>query len=171
MQVLIDKYFAECYKQKHDRIKHTKKNEDESTDTYYTWEPVFYPDGQPVMEYVQPVTITGLARRLNMSREDLINYEKRDAFFDTVKEAKERVQDYVEWALMAGKAHPSAAIFNLKNNYNWKDKTESEVLNTHMHLHGIAKASYQEADKLEQPTYRELPKQTKRDDESITSDI
>ena len=151
MQAVIDEYFNACYQQKHD-TEYVGKGEKKRKILV----PQFYVNGDPIMEYVQPITISGLARRLDMTREQLIEYSERNEFTDTVKKAKARVQEYVEYALMAGKAHPSSAIFNLKNNYGWKDKTESEVTNTHLHLHGVAKASYQEADKLDNQEYREL---------------
>lgn len=165
LQVMVDKYFADCYRHKHDRVKVKQTSFDPDTGKkiekeVFEWEPVYYPDGTPVMEYVKPVTITGLCILLGMSREQLIEYEGHDEYSDTIKRARQQVQDYVEYALMSGSAPPAAAIFNMKNNYGWKDKTESEVTNTHLHLHGVAKASYQEADKAERlasPQYRELP--------------
>lgn len=72
-----------------------------------------------------PYTVTGLALALKTSRETLLNYEERDEFFDTIKEAKIKCQNFTELALYKGNA--TGPIFSLKNNYDWKDKTETEL--------------------------------------------
>jgi hypothetical protein len=77
----------------------------------------------------QPPTVTGLALALGMSRQDLINYQSRDEFFDTIKQAKQAVEEFNESRLITGNS-VAGVIFNLKNNFNWKDKTEQEVSNT-----------------------------------------
>jgi hypothetical protein len=81
-------------------------------------------------EYIKPPTITGLAIALGTNRETLCNYEEKEQFFDTIKEAKSRCEEWVEQNALIGKANATFSIFNLKNNYGWKDKTESEVKNT-----------------------------------------
>lgn len=69
-----------------------------------------------------PYTITGLAVFLGTSRETLIDYQGRKEFSDTIKEAKDKCENFVELSLLD--KNPTGAIFNLKNNYGWKDKTE-----------------------------------------------
>lgn len=76
---------------------------------------------------VKPISITGLAIYLNTSRETLINYEGKDEYFDTIKKAKDYCHNYVEDGILNGKINPAAGIFNLKNNYGWKDKTETDL--------------------------------------------
>ena len=66
-------------------------------------------------------TITGLALALGTNRETLLNYEKRDDFFDTVKNAKERVHNYVEESLFTPRI-ATGVIFNLKNNFGREDR-------------------------------------------------
>ena len=78
-------------------------------------------------EYIKPPTITGLALALGTNRETLCNYEEKDGFFDTIKEAKSRCEQWVEENAMLGKANATFSIFNLKNNYGWKDKTEQDL--------------------------------------------
>lgn len=78
-----------------------------------------------VLTKQQHYTITGLALATGMSREGLINYEERDEFFDTIKAAKLKCQRYTENYLFG--AASTGSIFSLKNNYNWKDKTEQET--------------------------------------------
>lgn len=69
-------------------------------------------------------TVTGLALALGMSRQALIDYSNKDEFLDTVKSAKARVEEFNENRLFDPNA--TGCIFNLKNNFGWKDKTEQE---------------------------------------------
>lgn len=85
-------------------------------------------DGNILQRQVRPYTITGLAVHLDTSRETLLDYEDKEEFSDTIKRAKMKIHNYVEEYLFTGK-NQTGAIFNLKNNYGWTDKTE--VDNTH----------------------------------------
>jgi len=71
-----------------------------------------------------PPLIAGLAYHLDMSTEALRNYQDKDEFLATVKKAKQRVEIALEKRLHA--AAPVGAIFSLKNNFGWKDKSEQE---------------------------------------------
>lgn len=77
----------------------------------------------------KPYTMSGLALALDMSRQSLINYSKDEEFFDTIKKAKQRVETQLEENALFNKANPTFTIFNLKNNFNWKDKQEHEISN------------------------------------------
>lgn len=77
----------------------------------------------------EPYTVTGLALALNMSRQDLINYQDRKMFFDTIKNAKLKIENYLEKHLVTDNG-VTGIIFNLKNNYGWKDKQETINVNT-----------------------------------------
>lgn len=72
----------------------------------------------------RPYTLTGLACELDTSRETLINYENKEAYFDTVKKAKLKIHQYAEESLWRGGGITTGVIFNLKNNWGWKDKSE-----------------------------------------------
>jgi hypothetical protein len=74
----------------------------------------------------KPYTITGLALALDTSRQTLVNYEDKDMFFDTIKRAKDRCENFIEEGMLTNKLNTTACIFNAKNNYGWKDKTEQE---------------------------------------------
>lgn len=71
----------------------------------------------------KPMTITGLALALDTTRETILDYEDRKEFSDTIKRAKLRCQEYTENYLYTGK-NATGAIFSLKNNYGWVDRTE-----------------------------------------------
>lgn len=73
-----------------------------------------------------PYLITGLALALDTTRETLLDYEDKEDYSDTIKKAKLKCQSYTEKHLYSGK-NATGAIFSLKNNYGWKDKTEQEI--------------------------------------------
>lgn len=75
-------------------------------------------------ECVRPLTITGLAVALDTSRRVLLAYEhERDEYSNTIKKAKQRIENFAEEALYTNK-QTAGVIFNLKNNYGWVDKQE-----------------------------------------------
>lgn len=130
LQEKIDAYFADCdpHPEEYTEYIYAKKTirDDEGKD-------IEVPDTskRPTTELhwgvsrQRPYTITGLANFLGTSRETLINYENRDEFFDTIKGAKDKCEQY--WELQLLGPHATGPIFNLKNNYGWKDKTEQDL--------------------------------------------
>ena len=74
----------------------------------------------------KPYTMSGLALTLDMSRQSLINYSKDEEFFDTIKKARQKVETQLEENLYR-LGNNSGVIFNLKNNFDWKDKVEVEA--------------------------------------------
>jgi len=83
----------------------------------------------------KPFTITGLAIWLDTTRQTLLEYEgevegreeKSKDFAYTIKRAKQRCENWVEEGALSNKVNPTSAIFNLKNNYGWKDKNETDI--------------------------------------------
>lgn len=75
----------------------------------------------------KPYTVSGLAYALGTNRQTLINYENKEAFFDTIKRAKAKIELYNEEMLYSKDVSTTGVIFNLKNNYGWKDKQEIEA--------------------------------------------
>lgn len=95
-------------------------------ESYYEW----------AKENKKHITITGLAWFLDTNRQTLLRYEEddsellksvsedvRQAFRDTVKRAKARIEMEYEESLY-NKNSAVGAIFTLKNNYNYVDKQE-----------------------------------------------
>lgn len=70
-------------------------------------------------------TLAGLARSLRIDRQTLYNYEKKDEFFDIVKDARERVEETYEDRLVYGNK-PTGVIFALKN-MGWADRRETDI--------------------------------------------
>lgn len=90
------------------------------------WRPVqvvFKWEVNTVMKQI-PYTITGLASFLWTNRQTLINYEEKEMYFDTVKRAKEKVERDMEERAMMWENNATMSIFSLKNNFDWKDKSE-----------------------------------------------
>mgnify|MGYP000698109732 CR=1 FL=1 len=102
----------------------------------------------------KPKTIIGLALALDLTRDQLIKYqegkykklseEEEQKFHNTIKKAKEECERYAAEQLF-GNGTKSGVIFNLKNNYGWKDKKELE------HSGGISLTQLsKKADELEE---------------------
>ena len=71
----------------------------------------------------EPLTITGLALALNISRERLRDYGPQDEYFAIIKKAKLRVQHAYEKRLI--KRGNTGDVFALKT-FGWTDKAENE---------------------------------------------
>ena len=97
MQAAIDEYFNDCEYDK---------------------------DGN-AREHIKPPTVSGLAYYLGfLDRKAISEYGLRDEFSDTIKKARIRIENYLETRLTSNAV--AGIIFNLKNNFGWKDKTEIE---------------------------------------------
>lgn len=71
--------------------------------------------------------ITGLAVWLDTSRHTLINYKERPEFVNSIKRALQKCEMAVEKGAMQGKFNSTFSIFNLKNNYGWRDETHQDI--------------------------------------------
>lgn len=88
----------------------------------------------------KPYTMSGLAYALDMDRKSLLNYSKDEQFFPTIKKAKEKVEQQLEENALMGKANSTFTIFNLKNNYGWRDTVEVKNENELSKLDELLKA-------------------------------
>lgn len=71
----------------------------------------------------RPYTMSGLALALDLDRYTLVRYGDKDLFAPLVKRAKARVEQQLEEDLHR-LGNNSGIIFNLKNNYGWRDQVE-----------------------------------------------
>lgn len=106
LQEKIDAYFASCF-----------------IPVIQNGEPVIDMDGKPLMEQAKPFTMAGLAAFLDCDRKTLLNYSHKEKYFPTIKKARQKIEAYVEEQLFSPKI-AAGVIFNLKNNFDWKDKQE-----------------------------------------------
>lgn len=104
----------------------------EKIDEYFDYcdnriQQVYSPKQERVIEVINPApyTMSGLASFLGVDRDTILNYGKKEEFFGTIKAARERVHADVETRLMEKNA--TGAIFNLKNNFGWEDKTVQKL--------------------------------------------
>jgi len=135
LQEDIDTYFDEC---------------DSNTRTTIGKDGTQVRVGAPI-----PYTIEGLCEVLDCDRKTLLNYEKQEGYeeyFHTIKKAKNKIaRNKVERGLM-GESNPTVTIFDLKNNHDYKDKSEMESIN-HNHNAPVSKEEIEEARKRLQDDY------------------
>lgn len=76
----------------------------------------------------RPYTISGLAYSIDLTRQGLIEYSQKKSgeYSDTIRKAKARIERFNEEQLYRN-GQVTGTIFNLKNNFGWKDKTEQEL--------------------------------------------
>lgn len=79
-----------------------------------------------IMTKQVPYTFTGLANFLGTSRETLNEYSERPEFVDSIRYALSRCEEYVEQTLFTS-PNVTGPIFNLKNNYGWRDRSEIDA--------------------------------------------
>lgn len=75
----------------------------------------------------KPYTVSGLAYALGTTRRTLLDYQEKDEYSHTIKSAKTKIELFNEEMLYSKDVSTTGVIFNLKNNYGWKDKQEIEA--------------------------------------------
>jgi hypothetical protein len=124
LQSQIQGYFDSCWDYKRDSYgtemyKRTCLNPEAPTNEKE------YEYGDAIMEQVKPYTIGGLAIFLGTCTETLRNYENKEKYFATIKDAKEKIYAYKQESLY-GK-NSVGAMFDLKCNHKWQDKQVIEL--------------------------------------------
>ncbi len=76
----------------------------------------------------KPYTKTGMAVYLGVVTLTLKHYkELNDEYKEIIEDAFIRCEDWIVENMLTNKANATAAIFNLKNNYGWKDQSQLDV--------------------------------------------
>lgn len=121
LQKKIDEYFDSCFEDK------WFDEDDRDEDGNRTFDTTGKFKKKPVKKKVQikPFTVTGLALALDTSRKVLCEYEEKDEFSNTLKKAKQKCENHAEECLFGNNV--AGVIFNLKNNYNWKDQNQTQL--------------------------------------------
>jgi len=116
----------------------TVKALDNAIDKYFK-EDAFMGEGD---ERMYAPTMSGLALSLGVDRKTITNYGNRSEYFPTIKKARSRVEVFLEQRLYGNTV--TGVIFNLKNNFDWKDKTETDItskgesIKNEWHIHPTA---------------------------------
>lgn len=72
-------------------------------------------------------TVTGLAMALDTDRITLIRYSSKDEFCNTIKKAKQKIENQMVNRALTGVYNPTVSIFLMKNNFGYEDKVQQEV--------------------------------------------
>ncbi|NDY57390.1 hypothetical protein G3N56_11620 [Desulfovibrio sulfodismutans] len=74
-----------------------------------------------------PYTVPDLALALGFtSRQSLLNYSYKHEYMDTIKRAKLRIEGQRARQLVQGQGMVAGQIFDLKNNFGWRDQQDHE---------------------------------------------
>ena len=81
-------------------------------------------------EYTRPPTVSGLCLYLGIDRSTWQNYADRELhpeFQKITAYARMRMEAYLEEQLLTREKNVQGLIFNLQNNYGWREKREVEL--------------------------------------------
>ncbi len=96
-----------------------------AVDNYFETD-AFMTNGAGELEYLP--TMAGLALSLDVDRKTIVNYSHREEYFPTIRKARAKIESFIETRLYGNNV--TGCIFNLKNNFDWKDKHEVETKDT-----------------------------------------
>ena len=89
--------------------------------------PVLDKNGLPVIVHATPPTVTGLALALGFTgRKQLLDYQGREEFSDTVTRAKARCEAYAETRLY-DRDGANGAKFSLGCNFGWNENSDAKA--------------------------------------------
>jgi len=117
-------------KSKHPMIYNSPEALQEAIDNYFDWVDNENIKRKDAGDRLKPYTLSGLCIYLGLSKDTWWEYGKRPEMAETVKEAKHKVENYVEEGLLNSALNTIGAVFNLKNNFGWADKQEVTVNQT-----------------------------------------
>ena len=75
----------------------------------------------------KPKTLSWLCLWLKVSKDYISEKVKDERFSETIKQIRLEVENNIEEWILQGSYNPTSWIFNLKNNFDWKDKTEVDT--------------------------------------------
>ena len=83
-----------------------------------------------IVKTPEPYTMAGLAYHLDIERQTLNNYKKRDSYFDIIMCARKRIEKANVSLAMVGCHDSKIAALNLASNYGYAIKKEISVEDT-----------------------------------------
>jgi hypothetical protein len=75
----------------------------------------------------KPYTVTGLALYLGTNRQTILNYENKDEFKPIIEWGKLKIHNNWEEMLPSKERATVGVIFNLKNNWGWKNEDKLDM--------------------------------------------
>lgn len=95
-------------------------------------QPLYNDAGEPirVTEYVRPPTVGGLCLYLGIDRSTWQNYadgKLHPELAGVAARARARMECWLEEQLLTREKNVQGLIFNLQNNYGWREKREAEL--------------------------------------------
>lgn len=124
----VERYFRSITRTVTAKERYDTGNKDSSGHQIFAERDILNDKGKKITytEYVIPPSITALCLYLGITRDTFCRYAAEEGFTDTVTHARGRIEAYLEEQLMTGKK-VQGIIFQLKNNYGWKDQRELEL--------------------------------------------
>ena len=97
-----------------------------------TGAPLLNDDGEPVevIDYIRPPSISALCLYLGIDRSTWQNYcdpKLHPEFAQATSRARARIEAYLEEQLLTREKGLQGIIFNLQNNYAWRQRQEVEL--------------------------------------------
>lgn len=91
-------------------------------------DPILDREGNHIVKinYVSPPSVLGLCLFLDIDRVTLADYQSKEGFSCTIQKAKTKIEQYLADQLHRP-TQVAGIIFNLKNNFGWKDTQNIEV--------------------------------------------
>lgn len=74
----------------------------------------------------KPKTLSWLCLWLWVSKDYISEKAKDETYSETIKEIRMNVENCIEEWILTWLYNPTSGIFNLKNNFDWKDKIETD---------------------------------------------
>ena len=91
--------------------------------------PILNDDGEPITyrAYIVPPSISALCLYLDIEKRTWANYAEDPDMAPVVENTKAQIEAYLEEQLTIREKGVQGIIFNLQNNYGWKNKQEVEL--------------------------------------------
>ncbi len=101
----------------------------------------------------QVPTLACLAFDLGIARRTLVNYQHRDDYQPILERAKTFCEIETAQKLFDPHIRPAGAIFTLKANHGWKDRTEQKGININFNWNAVLVEAEKRRKQLEEPDH------------------
>lgn len=95
-------------------------------------------DKSTLKTITKPKTLSWLCLWLKVNKDYISEKAKDERFSETIKQIRLEVENNIEEWILQWSYNATSWIFNLKNNFNWKDKSEvDQNLNANVKIENI----------------------------------